>query len=83
MDKESIVYDILEKLGRGEEANFIEYGIDQKEFGDIVEECQNNGYIEEAGFSRAKGEIRVTFLNKAKLTSKGIKYVQDYSKSME
>lgn len=83
MNKESIVYDILEKLSRGEEANFTDYGISQKEFGDIVEECQKNGYIKGASFSHANGEILVTFLNTAGLTSKGFRYVQDYSKDME
>lgn len=81
MDKRKIIYSILTEINKGEvEPKSADYGLNEEEFGDIVEIMQDEGLIKGAAFSRVKGKIVITFLNTAKVTMKGMDYLEENGK---
>lgn len=80
MDKRKIIYSILTEINKGEvEPKAEDYGLDTEEFGNIVEMIQDEKLIKGAVFSHAKGKILITFLNTAKVTMKGMDYLEENS----
>lgn len=81
MDERKIIYSILAEINKGKtELKAEDYGIAREEFGNIVEMIQDEGLIKGAAFSRARGKILITHLKTAKVTMKGISYLEDNNK---
>ena len=59
-----------------------DYDITQNDFADIVEMCQDEGYIKDAVIQRG-GDTAIVHLNFARLTVKGCQYLKDQSLIMK
>ena len=83
--KDKIMLSFLKELEKGNIAKAEDYGISQKDFNEIVNECKERGYIKEAFFSRGgQGNlIRVAFFDQCRLTDSGRKYIKENSSLMK
>ncbi len=83
MSKRKIIYSILKELeAENSEPRAIDYGISIAEFGDIVEMMENDGLIKGSAMSRGGrgNEARIVYLDTAKVTIKGLGYLEENSK---
>lgn len=62
-----------------------DYGITEDEYGDIIDMCQNEGYIKSAHVNRGGRGNKVCgiFLENATLTVKGFEYIHENSTLMK
>ena len=61
-----------------------DYELERGEFYDIVDACQDAGYIKGARFSRGGNKgIIIAFLDDTKLTVKGMEYLHENSAAMK
>lgn len=77
---EEIILKLIKDLSEANiEPKFSDYNTDVKEFGDIVDMVQNEGYISGAKVVRGgqDNEALVIFLNTTKITIKGLQYLED------
>ncbi|MGN9165847.1 YjcQ family protein [Tissierellaceae bacterium HCP3S3_D8] len=80
MNKRKIIYSVLTEINKGAaDLKAVDYGLSEETFGDIVETIQDEGLIKGATFFKSKGKILITFLNAAKVTIKGIDYLEENS----
>ncbi|MFJ5565759.1 YjcQ family protein [Lysinibacillus xylanilyticus] len=79
MDKEKLILDILEGLNNQEEPKFYDFEIEKHTFGEVVEVNQEKGFISGASIYRECLENKVisVSLNKAKVESKGLNYIEN------
>lgn len=83
-DKLKIMLSFMRELNDGNIPKPEDYGIDRTEFYDIVDACQDAGYIKNARFSRGGNKgIIIAFLEDAKLTVKGMEYLHENSAAMK
>lgn len=83
-DKLKIMLSFLRELNDGNIAKPEDYELEREEFYDIVDACQDAGYIKGASFSRGKGNrILIAFLENTKLTVKGMEYLHENSAAMK
>lgn len=82
-DKLKIMLSFLRELNDGNIAKAEDYEIDREEFYDIIDACQDAGYIKGARFSRGNGHIIIAFLDNCKLTVQGMEYLHDQSAIMK
>lgn len=78
MNKDSIVLDVLKAIAEGgEEPRYSDYGLNDSEFGDIIEDMRDRGLIEYAMVLRGgvANPVVVTYLKHANLTNKGRLYL--------
>lgn len=82
MDKRKLIYSILREIELGNEPKHTDYGIELEEFGSVVEMIQSEGLIVGAKIQRAgKGsKIVYAFTHQAKITMKGLNYLEENSK---
>ncbi|MCD7708512.1 MAG: YjcQ family protein [Clostridiales bacterium] len=79
-NKLKIMLSFLRELNDDNIAKAEDYEITKEEFNNIVEVCQDEGYIKGARFIRGKqNRIIIALLENAKLTVKGMEYLQDNS----
>lgn len=83
-NKLKVMLSFLRELNDGNIAKPEDYGLDKEEFYDIIDACQDAGYIKGARFSRGKGNhILIAFLENTKLTVKGMEYLNENSVIMQ
>ncbi len=83
-DKLKIMLSFLRELNDGNIANYQDYEITKEEFYDIIDACQDAGYIKGARFSRGgQNKILIAFLENTKLTVKGMEYLHENSSAMK
>ena len=83
-DKLKIMLSFLRELNDGNIAKAEDYDIEREEYYDIIDACQDAGYIKGARFSRGKGNrILIAFLEDCKLTVKGMEYLHENSAAMK
>ena len=82
-DKLKIMLSFMRELNDGNIAKAEDYDICKDEFYDIVDACQDAGYIKNARFSRGKhNKVLVAFMEDTKLTVKGMEYLHEKSAAM-
>ena len=83
-DKLKIMLSFMREINDGNIPKAEDYEIDRTEFYDIVDACQDAGYIKGANFSKGGNKgIIVAFLEGTKLTVKGMEYLHDNSAAMK
>lgn len=83
-DKLKIMLSFMRELNDGNIAKPEDYEIDNNEFYDIIDACQDEGLIKGAQFARGKGnQIIIPYLENTKLTVKGMEYLHDNSAVMK
>jgi len=78
IDKLKVMLSFMREINDGNIPKSADYGISNEELWDIVEACQEAGLIKgatHAGF--------VLFLDKTKLTVKGLEYLHEHSAAMK
>ena len=83
MSKRKIIYSILKELEIGSfEPKATDYDMSEAEFGDVVEMMENDGLIKGSAVTRGGrgNEAKLVFLNTAKVTIKGLDYLEENSK---
>ncbi len=79
-NKRKIIFSILKEIEKGEiEPKAEHYGISDAEFGDIVDMMEYEKLIKGSGVARGGrgNEARVVFLKGAKITLKGLEYLEE------
>lgn len=81
MDKGELIYSILKGIQSGPEPKQEDYSLDKEQWGVLLEFIQNEGYAKDITVSRGGrgNKVLVTWLNTAKLTSKGEAYLKTHS----
>lgn len=76
-----MIYSILKGIQSGPEPKQEDYSLDKEQWGVLLEFIQNEGYAKDIIVSRGGqgNRVLVTWLNTAKLTSKGEAYLQTNS----
>lgn len=81
-NKKKIIYSVLKEIEKSEnEPSSRDYGISIADFGDIIDMIEDEGLIKGSGVTRGGrgNEAQVVFLNGAKITIKGFKYLEENS----
>jgi len=62
-----------------------DYGLENRAYWDIIDACQDEGFIKGVNFSRGGqgNPILMAFLDSVKLTVKGMEYLHQNSKAMQ
>ena len=84
MDKLKVMLSFMRELNDGNIATADDYGLTTQEFCDIVEACQDAGYIKGAMFLHGgmPGETIEHYFDAAKLTVAGMEYLHEHTKAM-
>lgn len=84
-DKLKIMLSFMREINDGNVPTATDYEIDKDEFADIIEACQDAGYIKGASIQRAgiENKVAVMWLDQAKLTVKGMEYLHNNSLVMK
>lgn len=79
-----IMLSIMREINDGNEPKASDYELDKNEFWNIIEKCQDAGYIKGANASTGGrgNKAQVIYLNTAKLTVSGLKYLKENSALM-
>lgn len=86
MEKQTIIKRLLQDVSEGKmEPKFSDYGIDIREFADIVDIIQAEGFITGAKVVRGGqgNPSLMTYLDSAKLTFKGISYMDEIGNNID
>jgi len=80
MNKDELIYSILTGIQSGMEPKQQDYPLDKEQWGALLEFIQNEGYARDITVSRGGqgNRVLVTWLNTAKLTSKGEAYLKTH-----
>lgn len=83
--KLKIMLSMMHEIDKGNYPKFSDYGITVEEFGNIVDMCKNEGYIEGGAVSRGGqgNKAKVVWLEGSRLTLKGLQYLEDNSVLMK
>lgn len=74
----------MRELNDGNIPTYSDYDIDEKTFYDVVEACQEEGLIKDVRIKKGSNtEIIIMFLENAKLTVKGMEYLNEHSTAMK
>lgn len=84
-DKLKIMLSFMRELNDGNIPHAVDYELDKDEFADIIEACQDAGYIKGASIQRAGlgNKVAMMWLEQTKLTVKGLEYLHDNSALMK
>jgi len=84
-DKLKIMLSFMREVNDGNMPQAADYEITNGELWDIIDACQDEGYIKGASFSRggAGNPILICFTDSIKLTVKGLEYLHDNSALMK
>lgn len=83
-DKLKIMLSFMRELNDGSIPKAEDYEIEKIEFYDIVDACQDAGYIKNVRFARgAYKRIIIAYLEDVKLTVKGMEYLHENSTAMK
>lgn len=84
INKLKVMLSFMRELNDGNIPTYSDYGLEKKEFYDIIDACQDEGLIKGARFTRGHGnEIIISFLENTKLTVKGMEYLNEHSAAMK
>ncbi len=78
IDKLKIMLSFMREVNDGNIPKSTDYGIENDEFWDIVEACQDEGLIKGATHAGP-----ILFLDNTKLTVKGMEYLHEKSSAMQ
>ena len=78
IDKLKVMLSFMREVNDGNIPKSVDYGISNEALWDIVEVCQDEGLIKDAAHAGS-----VLFLDKTKLTVKGLEYLHDHSAEMK
>ena len=73
----------MRELNDGNVPKAEDYGISNIEFYDILDACQDAGYIKNVKLKYGNNKIYIAFYESAKLTVKGMEYLHENSKIMK
>lgn len=81
-NKLKIMLSFMKEISNENAPHASDYDIPLQEYWEIVEACQNEGYIKDVLFIRGGqgNNILIAFPEKAKLTVKGMQYIQENNK---
>ena len=81
MKKKKIIYSVLREIEKGENIpKFSDFGLSLIEFRDLIDQIQDDDLIKGASVPRGQGNPeRMVLLNAAKVTSKGLDYLEKNS----
>lgn len=84
-DKLKIMLSFMREINDGNMPQAEDYEITNSELWDIIDACQDEGYIKDARFTRGGqgNPILMCFTDGIKLTVKGMQYLHDNSKLMK
>lgn len=84
-DKLKVMLSFMREINDGNIPVASDYDLEDRAYYEIIDMCQNEGFISGANFSRGgRGNlILIAFLDNVKLTFKGIEYLNDHSKTMQ
>lgn len=84
-DKLKIMLSFMREVNDGNIPQAKDYDITNGELGDIIDACQDEGFIKGASFSRGGqgNPILICFTDGIKLTVKGMQYLHDNSAAMK
>ncbi|MDR3599315.1 MAG: YjcQ family protein [Desulfosporosinus sp.] len=81
MDKKQIIYSVLREIEKGETIpTCSDFNISLIEFRDLIDQIQDDDLIKGASVPRGQGNpARMVLLNTAKITLKGLNYLEKNS----
>lgn len=84
-EKLKVMLSLMKEPDNGNVPSASDYGLEQSEFGSIVEFCQNEGYITGASFAKGGrgNKVIISFLENVELTAKGMDYLKENSKLLK
>jgi hypothetical protein len=84
-DKLKIMLSFMRELNDGNIPSAKDYEIDNDEYADIIEACQDAGYIKGAAITRAGAgnKVAIMWLDQVKLTVRGMEYLHEHSPLMQ
>jgi hypothetical protein len=83
MDIKKLIYSILKKLQDGNEPKQTDYELDNEQWGEMLELIKDEGYAKDVTIQRGGigNKVVYAWLDKAKITMKGIEYLERNSDS--
>ena len=78
INKLKVMLSFMREINDGNIPKSADYGITNEELWDIVEACQDEGLIKDATHAGT-----ILFLDKTKLTVKGMEYLHEHSAAMK
>lgn len=80
-DKLKVMLSFMKEISNGNIPKHSDYGLEETEFYNIIEACQDEGLIKGDNFSKGGrgNKIIMVFLENTKLTVKGIEYLNKHS----
>lgn len=84
-DKLKVMLSFMREINDGNIPTASDYGLENREFWEIIDACQEEGLIKNVTFSRGGqgNPIIMAFLDSVKLTVKGMEYLHHNSKAMQ
>lgn len=84
VNKLKVMLSFMREINDGNVPQAGDYGIINEEYWDIIDACQDEGYIKGASFARGGqgNKILMAFLDGVKLTVKGLEYLDTNSVAM-
>ncbi|KUO75566.1 MAG: hypothetical protein APF81_27500 [Desulfosporosinus sp. BRH_c37] len=81
MNKKKLIYSVLREIEKGENIpKFSDFGISLIEFRDLIDQIQDDDLIKGASVPRGSGNPdQMVLLNTAKVTLKGLEYLEKNS----
>ncbi|MGE6630738.1 YjcQ family protein [Bacillus sp. NPDC077027] len=76
MDRRKLVYSILKELQEGNEPKQTDYEITYEQWGEIAELIRDEGYAKGVSILYADDSVYFVSLSSAKITMKGIEYLE-------
>lgn len=85
VNKLKVMLSFMREVNDGNVPSAKDYEISSEEFWDIIELCQDEGFIKGAAFQHGgmKNEIIIGILDSVKLTFKGLEYLNEHSVAMK
>ena len=85
MNKKKIIYSVLREIEKGENIpKFSDFGLSLIEFRDLIDQIQDDDLIKGASVPRGQGNpAQMVLLNTAKITLKGLDYLEKNSAFIE
>lgn len=80
MNKKELIKEILKSIEKVNEPTFIDYDLTKEDFGNLVDLMVDENLIKDATVIRGGigNKVQIVFLNTAKITMKGINYLEQY-----
>lgn len=79
MNRKKLIYSILKEIDKGNTPKQEDYKLDLEQWGEIALLIKNEGYATGIAVSRGDNTIAEVLINSAKITMKGIDFLEENS----